>query len=341
MKILIFKVNQLGDNIVFKPVVDYLTSQPGSNQVFLFTSPTAKALYEEQIPSERLYAFPTRRFNSAWKTPFFFAQLLALVRRIGPDICLLAEDQGNVAHFLSSITGASCRVGSLAPFLRWRWGLTVDVQPGEGTNHALWGWKILKAFVNSTQGEPVPDEPPPPVLSHLSRSTQSFDFLIHAGASLECKQWLPCRFVELANRLASRHRVGWVNAGLPGAAGLSHQVHRLDTPNLAHLVSAIANARVFVGNNSGPMNIAQALGTPSMIFCGPSSINWDPYWHSDRMIILRDTSLLCISCDKPNAPAQFCRNLKKPMACMQVWSVDKAETISQNLLLKLQSISSE
>jgi ADP-heptose:LPS heptosyltransferase len=333
MKILIFKVNQLGDNVVFKPVVDYLASQQCGHEIYLLTSPTASALYEGQIPAERLFAFPTAKFISAWKDPLFLTQLVALVRKIQPDICLLSEDQGNVAHFLSWVSGAEHRIGSFRPFLKWRWGLTVDVQPPPGTNIAAWEWALLQALLRATSGEPSPSTPPPPDLTPLVRSMPVLDFVIHAGGSQDYKRWLLERFVELTNRLSVDYRVGWVASGTELPVDLCEAVELVVTPSLADLVTVLATTRVFVGNNSGPMNIAQALGTPSVIICGPSSRIWDPFWHSDRMVLLRDESLPCLPCDPPHGgPINRCTNILHPMACMKSWSVEEVEKRCRQLL---------
>ena len=84
----------------------------------------------------------------------------------------------------------------------------------------------------------------------------------------------------------------------------------------------MAGARHFVGNNSGPMNIASALGVSGTILNGPSAANWDPPWHGERFDLLRDPALACQPCDPLTHPANVCQNREHPMACMLRWSVD-------------------
>jgi len=309
--------------VVFKPVVDYLAKKEGV-EIYLFTSPLARALYDGELSPSRIFQYATSDFNNAWKRPGFLLSLISQVRKIRPDVCLLAEDQGNVAHLLATLSGAPLRVGSMRPFLKWKYGINVNVQPGADCKHAIWAWKLLEAFCRETDEEP-PLFPPVPDLTHLIQAAPKYDFLIHPGGSAEYKRWLPERFAELANRLASEYTVGWFSAGGKFPGILTKNIHCLDTPDLADMVSLLAVSRIFVGNNSGPMNIAQALGIPSVIFCGPSPRSWDPVWYPERMRLLRDESLGCICCDPLDGPLNRCINLENPMACMKAWSVDEVE----------------
>lgn len=325
MKILICKVNQLGDNIVFLPVVQWLRRIEPAAGLFLYTTPTARPLYEASIPADRLFIVERDRFNQAWKRPWQLASLAWQSRRVHPDACLLAEDQGNTAHLLAALSGARHRVGTVQSYHKIRFGLTRDVPPSQGLSHAEWSWELLRALCRET-GLPEPSErPSAPDLSHLVVSVPSFDFVIHPGGSLPYKRWHLDRYCELANRLSSVHRVAWIATGNPPTPDLGAAVHALQTPNMRDLVSVIAAARVFVGNNSGPMNVAQAVGTPSVILTGPSRKSWDPVWHAERFLMLRANDLPCICCDYLEGPRNHCTNKEHPMACMDAWPVDVVE----------------
>ena len=112
----------------------------------------------------------------------------------------------------------------------------------------------------------------------------------------------------------------WISLGEDAA--LSEAVQRVKTNTLDDLVRVIAGAKLFVGNNSGPMHVAAALGTPGVILIGPSSPRWDPVWHRERFELLREPRMSCQPCDSATKPANRCLNTQMPMACLNRWSVD-------------------
>jgi ADP-heptose:LPS heptosyltransferase len=321
VKFLVGKVNQLGDNIVFLPIVQQLVKDFGYGQLLVLTSPKASQLYNSFLPPEHIISCPTNKFNSAWKHPAFLFDTIRKVRKFAPTVAILAQDQGNIGHLVSLLSGAKVRYGSPRPFIRIRNGITHPVEVPDGISHALWGWKILATFYEDIQ-MPLPALPPPPNLPLQSKAIGKVDFTIHAGGSLQHKRWHSERYVQLANLLSNEYSVRWIETPEVESDGLGPQIERAVTPTIGDLVSSLNESRVFVGNNSGPMNICSALGTPGVIFCGPSPKSWDPYWHRDRFLILRDESLPCICCEPETGPLDRCINFRYPMACMDLWTTN-------------------
>jgi ADP-heptose:LPS heptosyltransferase len=98
-----------------------------------------------------------------------------------------------------------------------------------------------------------------------------------SSRSQEFKRWPAPRFAEAGRRLAARGVgvvIGWgpgeeglareVEAGCAGGAALAPEADLLDLAALASLASA------FVGNDSGPMHLAWAVGTPVVAIFGPT-----------------------------------------------------------------------
>ncbi|MES2595851.1 MAG: glycosyltransferase family 9 protein [Verrucomicrobiota bacterium] len=326
MRLLIFKVNQLGDNVVFLPVVQQIARQHPQWHITVCTSPVAAPLYHTACPGVEVLEFITRDFNAAWRRPW---DLLALGRRFmaaSPDLCLLGNDQGNVAHLLAWLSAAKQTAG---PFVRERYlgrllhhRVPSDFsQPDPQKN-----WSIARAVVPD-----LPDDIPPPDLSAFGRDAHGGVF-IHAGASRDYKKWPLANYIHLANRLSAHSKVVWMNQDAAEENMLVPEVRRLSQGTLADLIRQIAGARLFIGNNSGPMNLASALGTPGIIFNGPSTSAWDPFWHRDQFELLRDPTLACQPCDSLSGPADACFNTVEPMACMKRWSVDRVHGLVMNKL---------
>ena len=321
MTVLISKVNQLGDNVVFLPVVQGLRAQFPDLRIVVATSPVARNLYTRCVPGAKVVTWPTAAFNGAWKKPWHLLSLASAWREFKPDAVLVGDDQGNVAHALAWASGAKCRVGPRIGSIRANGLLTHRVALDLSTHVAHQNWGIARRLAEWLGGS-LPDHPPPPDLSGLveSGSALGTDIVIHPGASRAYKRWPLDRYVQLANRLAGSYRVTWIDQG--AEQGLRSEVTRFKQGELSRFVTLLAGARLFIGNNSGPMNIASALGVPGIIFNGPSTPNWNPAWHAERFQLLTDPTLACQPCDKLTHPVNACQNAAEPMACMNRWSVD-------------------
>lgn len=313
MTLLVFKVNQLGDNVVYLPVVQSLVAAHPDWRIVVLTSPAAARLYEVCCPQVELRVFETARFNGAWRQPWRLMRMAGVLRALKPDACLLGDDQGNVAHLLARLSCAKLCVGPQTPHVMLN-ALLHHREAVLGVESvAAHNWRIARSKLELPEVMPAPD------LNAFGRD-ESAAIVIHAGASREYQRWPLRQFAELANRLAETHAVRWIDQG--DEAGLSDAVQRVKTRTLDELVRVIAGAKLFVGNNSGPMHIAAACGTPGVILIGPSSLRWDPVWHRERFDLLREPRLSCQPCDSATKPANRCLNLQAPMACLNRWSVD-------------------
>lgn len=313
MTLLVFKVNQLGDNVVFLPAVQSLVAAHPDWRIVVLTSPTAARLYEVCCPQVELRVFETAKFNGAWRQPWRMMQMTAELRGLKPDACLLGDDQGNVAHLLARLSGAKLCVGPQTSHVKLNGMLHQRVAVEREESAASHNWRIARSRFELPEIMPAPD------LSAFGRD-ESGAIVIHAGASREYQRWPMRNFIELANRLAQKHAVRWIVQG--DDTGLSDAVQRVKTNTLDDLVRVIAGAKLFVGNNSGPMHIAVACGTPGVILIGPSSPRWDPVWHREKFELLREPRLSCQPCDLPTKPVNRCMNFAAPMACLNRWSVD-------------------
>lgn len=331
---LVFKVNQLGDNVVFLPVVQSLGRARPQDRVIVITSPLAAPLYHITCPGVTVLSYPTGEFNGAWKQPWKLLPILRQIRPLRPDIALLGDDQGNVAHLLARLSGARLSVGPKVPG-RWCGPLLHERMPLEETLPAsIENWNIYRLALQKAGTKTQPGiKPPPPDLSAFGKEEHGA-IVIHAGASLPYKRWPLERYVALANRLSETEPVVWFQQGHAEESALHARVQQIKPDSLESFIRQMAGARFFIGNNSGPMNIAAALAIPGVILNGPALPKWDPMWHGEKFDILRDPTLTCQPCDRFSGPANECFNKEHPMTCMDRWTVEKVyERVQQRLAL--------
>jgi heptosyltransferase-2 len=99
---------------------------------------------------------------------------------------------------------------------------------------------------------------------------------LNPGATYgRAKQWFEDRFSELARRLARRARIAVV--GGPAESALGERVARAaggislaGKTSVSQLAAALARCSLLVTNDTGPMHVADAVGTPIVAVFGPT-----------------------------------------------------------------------
>jgi len=116
--------------------------------------------------------------------------------------------------------------------------------------------------------------------------------LLHPAALYQTKQWSADKFARLGAWLETEKDLQTVFCCGPGesavldaverAATTVHPqqkgIRRLENTSLGQFAAALAGARLFVGNDSGPAHMAAALARPSVVIFGSSSSAiWGPW----------------------------------------------------------------
>jgi ADP-heptose:LPS heptosyltransferase len=339
MKILVFKLNSLGDNVVFVPVIQALRSRFPDWRITLLTTPNEAELYGGPLGPQERIIYEKSRFNGAYKRPWELARWVLRTRAMAPDACLVAFDQSNVAHLAARFSGARVRVGGNLERIRVRHSLTEVVPLPGDLRPVTWNWRMAGELVKTlAPSAPWPETPPPPDLSHLLADSTPpgtrLRVVVHPGAGGMLNQWGEERFARVAAALASDFDVAWIRrSGHSGPVPKGAELH--DVATVSELARSLAQADLYLGNNSGPMHLANALGRHGVAVTGPTSTGWNPYWHPERWTILRHPNLACSPCEKPTVALEGCANREFPMACFAYWTEDKVEAACRSSLASL------
>lgn len=318
----------LGDNIVYLPVVQELCSQFGRSSVTILTTPSASALYHGLLDSENIIVIDHAVLRRLYQYPVDLVRLVNRFRKERFDLCFIPYDQGTIARFIGFLSGAKKTVAADNPKAHLLFLADIRLQTDLSSPMALQDWALLNTGLNHSLGGALSDFqdlPPAPDLSHLIKGDKHVvpgRIMIHPGASREYKKWPIDRFANLANLLVTEGKeVFWCNQD--GDEGLlDSRVMRLPLGQLSEFIEKLSSCSLFVGNNSGPMNLANALAVPLVVFSGPSPHKWDPFWNKNEVTNLRVEELDCQPCDKIYGAVNSCSNTAEPMACMTRISVD-------------------
>jgi ADP-heptose:LPS heptosyltransferase len=330
MKLVIFKLNNLGDNVVFVPAVQAIRARCPNWEITLLTTPNESELYRAPTGPQRLIVCPKPKFNKAYRRPWELARWVWRIRRLRPDACLVAFDQSNVAHLAAKYSRAKVRIGGNLERIRVSGSITVEVPLPEDQRAVTWNWRMARAFAHSAGLDAGwPEEPPPPDLSHLAFTAPRPQgapkrVVVHPGAGGPLNQWPLERFAAVASALSRDHEVIWIAHGRT-AAPTPQGAKGVAVKTIAELSGWLSSADLYLGNNSGPMHLANALGRPGVAVTGPTTTGWDPYWGRSNWTILRHPNLPCQPCEKTTVALERCTNTASPMACLNYWTADKVE----------------
>lgn len=162
--------------------------------------------------------------------------------------------------------------------------------------------------------------------------------VLHAGATAASRRYPPERFGEVATRLAretgasllltgSSSERPLVDAVIRAAApAVRHRMHDLSgTLTLGELAALIERANVLISNNSGPVHLASALGTPVVDLYALTNPQHTP-WQTPNRVLFRDVE--CRWCYRSVCPQQH-------HACLL--GVSPAEIVQATLELRAQT----
>lgn len=134
--------------------------------------------------------------------------------------------------------------------------------------------------------------------------------MVHPGARVDIKRLPAEKMGQLARWMADDLGVKVVYAGnnadiaeIAGIVSYSGKRGLIATNlKLGHLAALIASCDLFIGNDSGPMHMAAALGVPVVSFFGPSDpAIWGPV--AAQAKVIRNAPLMeCQPCDQKNCP---------------------------------------
>jgi heptosyltransferase-2/heptosyltransferase-3 len=154
---------------------------------------------------------------------------------------------------------------------------------------------------------------------------------IHPSAGRAIKQWEVHKFATLADRLADETGGTVLLTGGPSdvelveavAGRTEAEVFQLVTDAGIRVFSAlVAELDLFVTGDTGPMHIAQAVGTPNLAIFGPSDpVRYGPEQGVGKRRVVREP-LYCSPCNMIRKPPLECARLPSP-ECISRISVDK------------------
>jgi lipopolysaccharide heptosyltransferase II len=323
-RILLIKPSAVGDVIHTLPVLTKLRQRyPSARIDWMLTPPNAELIRGHPAVSN-IVLFERQaygRFWKDWSSPLDLARMLIGLRQTNYDLVIDLHGQFRSACFALA-TGAPTRIGFDRPRRRVR---RAGRALPEGTfDHAWHGAREL-SWVAYTHHIPIPtldahatdrylwigemlDLPTGPAKFDLPVSVVAQNRIqrllakhgagekplavLTPGSVWETKRWLASGFAAVARHFID---AGWsvVLAGSPMDCDACREVENRcgDSVNLcgltslSDLVALMRRARLCIANDSGPLHLAAALGTPLVAIFGSTDPVWvGPYEQPDAVV---------------------------------------------------------
>jgi heptosyltransferase-1 len=307
MRILIIKPSSLGDVVHALPTVNLIRRKfPDAHITWLINDSLVSLLQHSPVIDE-LLPFERERFRSLWQLPRF-SKFLSMLREKRFDV--VVDLQGLLRSGLMSWgTHAPRRIGlsDAREGALFFYNEIVQVPRTHAVERYLRAAQHLKC-------DSGPIEFPLGVSSEIKREGL---IGVNPSARWTTKLWGNDKFAELVRRLprervvltgstGEREEVGKIAQGCRNLAG------ETDLFQLAELYRRCA---VVITNDSGPMHVAAAVGTPVVGIFGPTDpLLTGPY--GKEHVVLR-ADIPCSPCLKDH-----CTN-KIHMECMKLITVDQ------------------
>ncbi|MBU1983785.1 glycosyltransferase family 9 protein, partial [bacterium] len=159
----------------------------------------------------------------------------------------------------------------------------------------------------------------------LSCVSSRIRIAIHPGASQDDKRWSVESYRQLARRLLQRGDVeivivagkrdvelGRKFEGIEGIVNLAGQT------NVPDLASVLANCRLLVSNDSGPMHVAAAVGTPVLDITVGSALASETAPYGENHVVVEPESA-CFPCSSRNpCSSELCGSRITPQVVLRL-----------------------
>ena len=224
---------------------------------------------------------------------------VSAVRRLRPALCLNLHG-GTTSAWLTALSGARWRAGFGHHRQAWAYNVRIPRAQevlGRATDAPVHTAEHL-ASAMFYLGVPSCEIPRARLFAPPARRARPYA-VVHTGAAYATKQWAAEKFAAMAAWLREAQGIEPVTVRGP------------EDGSLGDLMSLIAGAELFVGNDSGPAHVAAAFGVPAVVIFGSSNAKvWGPWRTAHRVV---ETAWDCKPC-----PGDRCYAFDQPRCILSV-----------------------
>lgn len=337
-RILVVRTDRIGDVLLSTPVISALRAAYPFAYIAMMVRPYAKDILEGNPDLDQIILYDRDGKHKSWQRSFKFARNLKKKRF---DVAIVLHPT-NRAHIVTFFAGIKKRIGydrKLGFLLTDRIRHTKHL----GEKHELEYSLDLVRYLGILPEEknifmplsPASEEWVRELFAKEGLSANDKLLAIHPGASCPSKIWPNERFAQVADKLAGKYGFKVLIVAGPKDISLAQNiVKHMHSPaiNLAgktsvsQLASILKRCRLFISNDSGPVHVASAVGTPVISIFGRSQkglspLRWGPTGKHDRVA---QGTVGCVEC--------LAHNCVRGFVCLKAVTVDYVLNIADSIL---------
>jgi heptosyltransferase-2 len=340
-RILILRNDRIGDVLLSTPVIKALRQKFPQAYISMLVAPVAKDIVEGNPYLDEVITYDKDIKHKKWMRTLKFAARLKK-KKFDLAVNLHPTNRTNILIFLAGIPvrlGYNRKLGFLLTHRK-------EHLKQEGLKHETeYNFDLLKVL--DISGDPSDVFMPIKTGSDLyaddlfrKEGIKPGDNLlaINPGASCPSKIWPVERFAEVCRKLADLYNFKILILAGPKDMVLANKItlyygikgkviNLAGKISLSQMASIIKRCSLFISNDSGPVHMASALGTPVISIFGRnqpglSPKRWGPLGKTDKYLHKKEAA--CIQC--------LAHNCKKEFACLKAISVEDVISAAQSIL---------
>jgi heptosyltransferase-2 len=345
MKIMIRATNWVGDAIMALPALRAVRQRHPDAKISIVARPYVAEIYREQQVCDELVAYDPSGEHRGWSGR---EKLAADLRTRKFDVALLLQNAFDAA-WLAWRVQIPQRIGYARDARSFLLTKAIPVpKPGEIPPHEKFyylellrraGWldQLIDESHITLRVSDAARQRATQILLEAGAKPNARRIAVGAGASYgSAKCWPPDRFAKALNALLSRTDADIILFGTPGelpvftaiAAELQRPpINLTGKTSIADLPALLSQCHLFLGNDSGAMHVAAAVGLPVVAIFGPT----DPQGTAPV------TPRLTIVQQKPYCSPCFLRRCPTDHRCMTAVTPAMVESALQSALAEVLS----
>jgi heptosyltransferase-3 len=317
-KILVIKLRAIGDVLLSTVVLENLRCAFPSATIDFLTESASRDVLSGNPMIDDLVVFSPKKDSAVG--------LIAAVRRRKYDLVidLFANPRSAI---VTALSGARYRVGFPFGWRKYCYNILAPARGGEvhNTEFNLEALQVIGVPIVGANIRFLLD----PAAEEFAESffrNEGLDsakvVAMNPGGGWYTKRWPIPKFAQLGDVLARELGVGVLIVWGPGELEDANRLQSLmrersliiPFTNLKQLASVLKRVSLFVTNDSGPMHIAAAVGTPVLAIFGPTNPKLQgPV--GEQHVVVRNENLICLGCNYTRCPIGI--------PCMEQLSVEE------------------
>ena len=275
-RIVVRGTNWIGDAVMTTPALSALRAAYPESEIVMLANPLVAELFRVHPAIDRVMVYDRKGAHNGISG---FFSMAAELRRERFDLAVLLQNAIEAA-LLAFVARIPCRAGYTTDGRRLLLTAPVPVsQADKRLHHTAYYLELLRRLgIEGGDGRlclaVTADE------QAWAKSVVGEDpvIAVNPGAAYgSAKRWIPERFAAVADQLAQRYQARIVLTGGPGekeigrdiASAMHHDViNMVGQTSVRQMMALLANSRLLVTNDSGPMHVASAFDIPIVAVFG-------------------------------------------------------------------------